>query len=42
MNTSEFLNYLVSREATRQLGLQLAEVYDTATRRRLVDVIGSR
>ena len=42
MKTSEFLNYLASREATRQLGLQLAEVYDITTQRRRVDVIGTR
>ena len=42
MDTSEFLRYLVSREATRQLGLQLAWVYENATQRRRVDVIGTR
>ena len=42
MKTSDFLDYLVSREATRHLGLQLAEVYDIATQRRRVDVIGTR
>ena len=36
MKTSEFLDYLLSREATRQLGLQIAEVYDHATQRRRV------
>ena len=42
MDAIEFLNYLVGREPTRQLRLQLAEVYDNASRRRLVDPIRSR
>ena len=41
MDTSEFLWYLVSRGATRQLGLQLAWVHENATQRRRVDVIGT-
>ena len=34
MDVIEFLNYLLGREPTRQLGLQLAAVYDDASRRR--------
>jgi len=28
MSISEFFTYLIAREPTRELGLQLAEVYD--------------
>jgi hypothetical protein len=42
MNVVELLNDLLGREPTRQLRLQLAEVYDNASRRRPADAIGSR
>ena len=42
MSVIEFLNYLLGREPTRQLGLQLAEVYDDASRRRPAHPIRSR
>ena len=34
MNIAEFFNYLLGSEPTRQLGLQLAAVYDDVSRRR--------
>ena len=33
MDVIEFLNYLLGGVPTRQLGVQLAEVYDNASRR---------
>ena len=42
MNVIEFLSYLLGREPTRQLRLQLAEVYDHASRRRSAHPIRSR
>jgi hypothetical protein len=42
MDVVEFLNYLLGRESTRELGLELAAVCDIASRRRLSDAIGSR
>ena len=34
MSIAEFLTYLINREPTRDLGLQLAEVYDDRAARR--------
>jgi len=34
MNIAEFFKYLLGSEPTRQLGLQLAAVYDNTARRR--------
>ena len=42
MSVIEFLKYLLGREPTRQLGLQLAEVYDDASRPRPANAMGSR
>jgi hypothetical protein len=41
MSIAEFFEYLIAREPTRDLGLQLASVYDERSTRRVV-VAGRR
>jgi hypothetical protein len=36
MSITEFFDYLITRAPTRELGLQLAELYDARSGRRVV------
>lgn len=42
MDVVAFPHYLLGSDPTRQLGLQLAEVYDIGSRRRATHAIASR